>query len=92
MKKFLVKDIGGEVEGADKPINLDNRIVLEDNNEYVVLKELDLNNNHYLFLNNFNNPKDYVIRKKELIGGKELITQLDNEEEFNMCMKEVKNF
>ena len=91
MKKFLVTSITGENIEGDIPINLDNRIVLEDNNEYVVLKELNINNNCYLYLNNFNNSNDYVFRKKEVIGGKELITQLDNEEDFNLCMKEVNN-
>lgn len=91
MKKFLVTSITGENIEGDIPINLDNRIVLEDNNEYVVLRELNINNNCYLYLNNFNNSNDYVFRKKEVIGGKELITQLDNEEEFNLCMKEVNN-
>lgn len=91
MKKFLVTSITGENIEGDIPINLDNRIVLEDNNEYVVLKELNINNNCYLYLNNYNNSNDYVFRKKEVIGGKELITQLDNEEEFNLCMKEVNN-
>lgn len=91
MKKFLVKDITGENITGDIPINLDNRIVLEDNNEYVVLKEFNINDNCYLYLNNFNNSNDYVFRKRELISGKEIITQLDNEEEFNLCMKEVNN-
>lgn len=54
-------------------------VKLEDNIDYLLLKEQLIDNINYLYLVNSNNSEDFVIRKEindEYIG-------LDSEEEFN---------
>ena len=50
------------------------------NKEYMLLKEIELNNIKYLYLVNTNNEEDYIFRKI-LKEDSDYILPLDNEEE-----------
>ena len=39
-------------------------IVLDDNIEYIIIKEITKNNNQYTLFANINNPEDICLRKK----------------------------
>ena len=60
--------------------------VLDINNKkYMVLNELTDDNETYVYLSNIKNPKDFVVRKVDK-NDKEVLINLDNEEEFVKAM------
>lgn len=56
-----------------------------DNKKYMVLNEINSDNETYIYLSNIKNPKDFVVRKLDK-NDKEVLINLDNEEEFNKAM------
>lgn len=57
--------------------------VLLDNNEYYVIKEIEMNNNYYYILSNCDNNLDICIRKKIVKNNQEYLVGLNSEKEFN---------
>lgn len=56
-------------------------IVLDDNIEYIIIKEITKNNNQYTLFANINNPEDICLRKKIKENNKEYYIGLDNQKE-----------
>ena len=67
-------------------MNLD-YIKLENDREYAVIDTLIQNDNRYLYLASEDDEKDIAIRKVVTGEGKEYLTKLDNNEEFDNVMK-----
>ena len=61
-----------------------NTIVLEDNIEYAIIKELDINNNTYTLFANVNNPEDICYRKTIEKDNKTFYVKLDSENELEL--------
>lgn len=61
-------------------------IVLEDN-EYMIIGELNINGAEYIHFAKVDDPKDFCIRKVEIIEGEETIVGLDSKEEFDMALR-----
>lgn len=58
-------------------------VILEDGIEYIITDKI----NNYLYLNNLNEPKNFLIRKETMENGEEYICGLDNEEEYYNALK-----
>lgn len=58
-------------------------LILEDNKEYGVLKEID----KYIYLFELDNPDNICIRRKENIDNNEVIVPLKLKEEFYSALK-----
>lgn len=65
-------------------------LVLENNEKYYPIKEINLNNTLYYILVNVSNPKDICVRKEIQENGEILISMLDSEEELNLVLVEYK--
>lgn len=65
-----------------------NTITLENNQEYIIVDAIELNNNKYLILAKENTIGDFCIRKVISKEGKEYIVKLDSNEEFDIILKE----
>lgn len=65
-------------------------LVLENNERYLPLKEIKLNNIIYYVLINIKNEKDICIRKEIVENGETLISMLDSEDELKMVLAEYK--
>lgn len=61
-------------------------ITLEDGLQYMVLDEIDFNNNTYVYLSNVEDPEDFCIRKVENDKNEELLVGLDSNEEFDKAL------
>ena len=57
-----------------------------ENKKYMVLNEIVDNGETYLYLTNVKNPKDFMIQKVDK-NDKDLIINLDNEEEFKKALE-----
>ena len=57
-----------------------------ENKKYMVLNEIEDNGETYLYLTNVKNPKDFMIQKVDK-NDKDLIINLDNEEEFKKALE-----
>ena len=62
-----------------KTINLEGQ-------EYMLIAELQFNGTEYLHLAKTDNPKEFCIRKINVIDGKRMIVGLDGKEEFDMAL------
>lgn len=56
-------------------------IILDDNIEYIIIKELIINNNKYTLFANINNSEDICLRKTIKENNKEYYIGLDNPKE-----------
>ena len=54
-----------------------------DNIEYIIIDDITVSDNRYLYLIEDNNPSKFMIRKVKVIEGNEYLVNLDNDEEFN---------
>lgn len=61
-------------------------ITLEDNIEYAVVDEIEIQNIKYLFLSNINDDEDFCIRKYTIKNGEEVLTGLNDENEFDLAL------
>ena len=59
-----------------------NTVVLEDNIRYFILKEIENEENRYVYLVNVDDAEDFCIRKIKEENGKEFLVGLDSEAEF----------
>lgn len=57
-------------------------IILDDNIEYVILEEENIEGTTYTLFSNINDDKDICFRKTIIEDGKEYYTKLDDEAEF----------
>ena len=62
-------------------------VVMLDGVQYTEIDRLEHNNNTYVLLSNFENPKDFCIKKVTIEDGKEYIVGLETEEEFNDILR-----
>ena len=60
-------------------------IKLEDGNYYLIVKEIQNDNDIYVYLTNAKDVNDFCIRKTNI--EKEILSPLDNEEEYNKALK-----
>lgn len=60
-------------------------IKLEDGNYYLVVKEIENDNDVYVYLTNAKDVNDFCIRKTD--NSREVLKPLDNEEEYNKALK-----
>jgi len=65
-----------------------NCVTIENGREYIIIDAIVIENNKYLVLANETDEFDKCIRKVIVEDGKEYITKLDTEEEFDEVMKE----
>lgn len=56
-----------------------------DNKDYVVVNEIDFNNNHYYYLSNYNKPGDVMLKK--LVNG--YLEPLDDDNEIIEVLKTI---
>lgn len=63
-----------------------NVITLENNQEYLIVDALELDNNNYLVLGKEEAIGDFCIRKVINKDGKEFLVKLDSSEEFNKVL------
>lgn len=62
-------------------------IKLEDNIEYGIIDEIEINNQKYIYLTNIDDSTDFCIRKMIIENGKELLIGLNNEKEFDLALR-----
>ena len=60
-------------------------VKLEDGNYYLVVKEIENENNVYVYLTNAKDVNDFCIRKTD--SAMEVLNPLDNEDEYNKALK-----
>ena len=61
-------------------------IKLEDGIEYMVLDEIDLDNNTYVYLTNVDDEEDFCIRKVDNTKNDSMLVGLDNDNEFDTIL------
>ena len=61
-------------------------IKLEDGIEYMVLDEIDLDNNTYVYLTNVDDEEDFCIRKVDNTKNDSMLVGLDNDNEFDKAL------
>ena len=64
-------------------------IILDDNIEYIIIKELIINNNKYTLFANINNPEDIFLRKTIKENNKEYYIGLDNPKEVEEILIQI---
>lgn len=62
------------------------KVTLSDGITYIIVDEIEINNNKYVYLTNENNEKDFCIRKSILENDEEIFIGLDDEDEFNKAL------
>lgn len=62
-------------------------ITLEDNNEYIVTKELVIDNVKYVFLTKSDDVASFCIRKINIINNEEYLVGLKDKDEFIKALK-----
>lgn len=62
-------------------------ITLEDNNEYIVTKELVIDNIKYVFLTKSDDVASFCIRKINIINNEEYLVGLKDKDEFTKALK-----
>ena len=63
-------------------------IIQLNNKEYALINEININGITYMHFSNTSNSKDFCIRKVVIKDGEEVITNLDNREEFDTAIRE----
>ena len=61
-------------------------IKLEDGIEYMVLDEIDLDNNTYVYLTNVDDEEDFCIRKVDNTKNESMLVGLDTDNEFDKAL------
>ena len=61
-------------------------VTLEDGLEYVVLDEIEIDGNKYLYLSNEDDGQKFKVRKSSMAGNIEMLVGLDSDEEFDKAM------
>ena len=61
-------------------------ITLEDGIDYIIIDEIFLENNRFVYLSNINNKNDFCIRKIIIKEGKEILNGLKDDSEFDTAM------
>jgi hypothetical protein len=61
-------------------------IKLEDGIEYMVLDEIDLDNNTYVYLTNVDDEEDFCIRKVDNTKNDSMLVGLDTDNEFDKAL------
>lgn len=64
-------------------------IILDDNNEYVLLEEITINNTNYTLFSNINNPKDITLRKTKYEDNESYYVGLDSKEEVENVLMHI---
>ena len=64
-------------------------IILDDNNEYVLLEEITINNTNYTLFSNINNPKDITLRKTKYEDNGSYFVGLDSKEEVEKVLMHI---
>lgn len=62
-------------------------ITLEDNNDYIVTKEIVVDNVKYVFLTKSDDVASFCIRKVNIINGEEFLVGLNDHDEFLKALK-----
>lgn len=62
-------------------------ITLEDNNDYIVTKEIIIDNVKYVYLTNTDDVASFCIRKVNIINGEEFLVGLNDQDEFLKALK-----
>ncbi len=62
-------------------------ITLEDNNDYIVTKEIIIDNVKYVFLTKSDDVASFCIRKINIINGEEFLVGLNDQDEFLKALK-----
>lgn len=60
--------------------------IVIDNIRYVIIKEMVINNQKYVYLSNIDDPSDFFIKKIKVINDKEILTGIDSDEEFELVL------
>ena len=61
-------------------------VVLENDINYLILKEIDNNGSKYVYLSNENDPEDFCIRKSIIENDEEFLIGLSSKEEFDKAL------
>ena len=62
-------------------------ITLEDNNDYIVTKEIIIDNVKYVYLTKSDDVASFCIRKINIINGEEFLVGLNDKDEFLKALK-----
>lgn len=62
-------------------------VVLENGLEYLIIDEIQDNNNNYVYLTNVNDEEDFCIRKYIIENDNEIYVGLDNDAEFDQALQ-----
>lgn len=62
-------------------------VVLENGLEYLIIDEIQDNNNNYVYLTNVNDEEDFCIRKYIIENDNEIYVGLDNDDEFDQALQ-----
>ena len=62
-------------------------ITLEDNNDYIVTKEIVVDNVKFVFLTKTDDVASFCIRKINIINGEEFLVGLNDRDEFLKALK-----
>lgn len=73
----------------DKDIEI---VSLEDNLDYVILAEIDMDSNKYMILSREDDPNVVIVRKIIIEDGNEYLTKVNMEIENKVRAKFVQNF
>lgn len=68
-----------------------NVVTLEDNKEYIIIYALENDLGKYLFLSEDGNERNFTIRKIIEKEGKEYLSQLASEDEYDQVMLDFRN-
>lgn len=61
-------------------------VTLEDGEEYIILDEIDIDDDRYVYLSNENGNHKFKIRKTKMVGNIEMFVGLDSDDEFDKAM------
>lgn len=62
------------------------KVTLSDGITYIIIDEIEIDNNKYVYLTNENDEKDFCIRKSEIENNEEFFVGLDSDEEFDKAL------
>ncbi len=61
-------------------------VTLEDGEEYIILDEIDIDGDRYVYLSNENDNHRFKVRKAKKVGNIEMFVGLDSDDEFDKAM------
>lgn len=62
-------------------------VILDNGIEYIIVDEVNYNDNKYIYLTNINDEEDFCIRKSIIVNNEEMYIGLDNDDEFNLALE-----